>query len=70
MSEISEENVLLLDAKPCPFCGNKETLCFYSDSAALPVVTVCCDFTTKGCGACSGYRDTKEEALEAWEMRV
>jgi Lar family restriction alleviation protein len=64
--------------KACPFCGATESLeatpyyigeiCpeeFDSDDVA-----VCCNINKKGCGATGGYRETKEEAIKAWNKRA
>lgn len=61
--------------KPCPFCGGENLLvgtareievdCGDDDSFA-----VCCNYRKGGCGAVSGYRDSKKEAIEAWNRRT
>lgn len=68
------------DYSPCPFCGNSnivltvcsDTMCDDKDCAGCRCRTyaVCCNLHDGGCGATSGYRQTPEEAIEAWEMRV
>lgn len=69
--------------KPCPFCGEDMSVFCYSaaqigmldeddpnyDNAVFEFA-VCCDFHLGGCGATSGYRDTAEEAVEAWNRRA
>ena len=66
--------------KPCPFCGGEKLI--ITDCRELegcndfeifehaPRYAVCCDFTQGGCGAESGYRITKKEAIEAWDRRA
>lgn len=59
--------------KPCPFCGNKEVeLVSESHGMHFELGTgyiVRCNFMKGGCGARSGSRTTKEEALNAWNER-
>ena len=69
--------------KPCPFCG-EDTSVFCMSAAQIEMLdeddpnydnavfefAVCCDFHLGGCGATSGYRDTAEEAVEAWNRRT
>ena len=50
------------ELKPCPFCGGKATL-FKHYPAYRPWHIVC------ECGGRVGFFKTKEEAVEAWEMR-
>lgn len=48
--------------KPCPFCGG------------TPIVSGCDDtlwiVICKECNASIGYKETKEEAIEAWNKRI
>lgn len=63
--------------KPCPFCGSElavdaktdEEMEVLSDGCSSGYYTVCCDFRTCGCGAASGYRKSKQEAIEVWNSR-
>lgn len=67
--------------KPCPFCNSTEHIKIISccddscESANCSdcdfiMYTVCCCVTSGGCGASSGYKETKEEAKEHWNRRV
>lgn len=68
------------ELKPCPICGKTETLKI-SDCVAIEdcdrfeicdKVTfklIVCDYNKGGCGTSSGYRPTKEQAIEAWNDR-
>lgn len=51
------------EIKKCPFCGNKNTLIVNSDYGQYHAV---CSARDGGCGASSGYFESKEEAAEAW----
>lgn len=61
---------------PCPFCGNTklfvgtEMEILTDENEIGGGYTVCCDYTQGGCGATSGYRETKEEAISVWNKRV
>ena len=50
------------ELKPCPFCGG------------TPIVSGCDDtlwfVVCKECNALIGYKETKQEAIEAWNSRV
>ena len=66
--------------KPCPFCGSEKIIITdcrelkqcnnFAECGCMPNYTVCCDFRQGGCGATSGYRLNKEEAIEAWNKRA
>ena len=73
------ENKLL----SCPFCGKIDTLIVgsdlelsckedYDDWSELNSETfaVVCDFLKGGCGATSGFRDSKEFAIHTWNTRA
>ncbi len=53
--------------KPCPFCGEEGSVHMFKDRKDYAVV---CDFNLGGCGACGGYRETSNDAAEAWNKRV
>lgn len=64
--------------EPCPFCGQTETL-FIGTQVEIAggeldknddYYAVCCDFTKNGCGACSGYEQSTEAAVKAWNRRI
>ena len=68
---------------PCPFCGKIDTLIVgsdlelsckedYDDWSELNSETfaVACDFLKGGCGATSGFRDSKEFAIHTWNTRT
>ena len=66
--------------KRCPFCGKnkaafadcKEVQCCYAWEHCKEdgPVSVVCDFLSGGCGASSGFRESYEEAAEAWNKRL
>lgn len=65
------------ELKPCPYCGKKNPFLGAENEIRIAyegdgneVFAVCCDYTDGGCGACGGYRETKEEAVEAWNRRA
>lgn len=53
--------------KPCPFCGGEA----YCNNAGFELCGVS-KWATEclGCGTVSGFFDTREEAIEAWERRA
>ena len=63
--------------KPCPFCGDANSLELLSDAEVFECsecssgesYVVICNYLETGCGANCGYRDTKEEAIKAWNTR-
>lgn len=63
--------------RPCPFCGRSDTMCFSNnheecdDDIDVPTMyIVVCSMHDGGCGAHSGYYETKREAAAAWNRRV
>lgn len=68
------------DLKRCPFCGrNKARFADCKDVQCCGQwetcredgpVSVVCDFLAGGCGGSGGFRETYEEAAEAWNKRV
>lgn len=70
------------DLKPCPFCGNTEI--FVGSVAEIELTDeydpnydlynsqyqVVCDYKAGGCGASSGYMESKDAAREAWNRRA
>lgn len=65
---------LKIKLKSCPFCGNTKIFVGQGteiqDNTYNEQYAVCCDFQQGGCGACSGYRLTKTEAIKIWNGRV
>lgn len=62
---------------PCPFCGRSDTMCFSNnheecdDDIDVPTMyIVVCSMHDGGCGAHSGYYETKWEAAAAWNRRA
>ena len=56
------------ELKPCPFCGNKPVVLenqFYVHEEKFVHYQVLCV-----CGGRLAFRDTAEEAIEAWNRRV
>ena len=64
------------ELKKCPFCGNTN-ICVMMDweiegrdeSDGAGFYSVVCNYLNGGCGACGGYRETKDEAIIAWNKR-
>ena len=67
--------------KPCPFCGKTNTLmitscaeieeCKNFEECSLDgYKIICCDVSTGGCGACSGYATDEALAIEKWNRRA
>ena len=65
----------------CPFCGKEVAeisncqeleVCrhFESCPATEPYVCVVCNMFEGGCGASSGYYDSEEKAIAAWNRRA
>ena len=50
------------ELKPCPFCGGKAII----DGCDETLWIVIC----KKCDASIGYKETEQEAIEAWNSRV
>ena len=48
--------------KPCPFCGGEAIIDGCDDTLWI---VIC-----KECNASIGYKETKEEAIEAWNKRI
>lgn len=68
------------ELKQCPFCGSEKLIITNCEELEVcnnfekcecnPCYTICCDFNQGGCGASSGYRLYKEEAIKAWNRRA
>lgn len=66
---------------PCPFCGRTDTVFIYDNNEMQmlcmddddydenPEYLVGCDALYGGCGSSSGYKKTKEEAIQLWNTR-
>ncbi|MBU2701144.1 hypothetical protein Ga0466249_002258 [Sporomusaceae bacterium BoRhaA] len=63
----------------CPFCGGKNIefddckgteACNNFEECKSAYYTVVCNINKGGCGASSGYYQTKEQAIKAWNRRV
>lgn len=66
------EKQMLPTPLPCPFCGNEnvEVITSYDlDYGSKNEFLVHCFTLDDGCGACGGVRDSKQEAIEAWNRR-
>lgn len=67
------------ELKPCPFCGQTKYLVVGTDEELNTCVegtipgfyTVCCSAAEGkgGCGATSGFKKDREEAIELWNKR-
>ena len=55
--------------KACPFCGNKD-LQIKETVKSVVYYSVICSTQKDGCGAESGWMESPEDAIEAWDMRV
>lgn len=53
--------------EPCPFCGKTESVEFDCDGGNVAVV---CNVHMGGCGASSGWHQTYEGAILAWNGRI
>lgn len=71
----------MTELKPCPFCKNQnapklsscidvEACVDFEACEDDGAFCICCDYNEGGCGASSGFRFTKEEAIEAWNTRA
>ena len=67
------------ELKPCPFCGSMTAPTVMNESEALfnidadgedMSMVVCCAAKKFGCGASTGFCDTAEQAVEAWNRRA
>lgn len=69
------------ELKPCPFCGNTnihKTNCRELEDCAhfevcdtdILYFAYVCSVNHGGCGATTGYYETEEEAIEAWNRRA
>ena len=65
------------ELKPCPFCGRVDNLIidnahYRLDDCVIYNYRVCCSAAgyNTGCGASCGYRQTINEAIEAWNRRA
>lgn len=60
--------------KPCPFCGKSIAVAWcnkdWLDFEKIETYAVSCDMNEGGCGGSSGFYETKEEAIEAWNRRT
>lgn len=66
------------ELKPCPFCNNNN-ISVVVDNAAYSLglidktdvhFNVICSTISCGCGASSGWCDTREEAINTWNRRA
>lgn len=66
------ENKLL----PCPFCGKTNALKFVEDFEIIAIpysaghLRIVCSSSYGGCGAAGGFRESADEAIEAWNRRA
>ena len=60
------------ELKPCPFCGNTNVYGYKEilPSDDNPQYQVICDWYYGGCGSSSGYWDSMEECVKAWNRRA
>lgn len=64
-----------ISLRPCPFCGNKDIRITDTDDERNDLAVdvqyfAICSIWRNGCGAASGYKETKEAAAEAWNRRA
>ena len=64
------------ELKACPFCGSHSVklstaakIDMDDEPGADNEWAVVCNYNAGGCGATSGYRDTPESAVDAWNRR-
>ena len=57
--------------KQCPFCGFRraQLITIKGEDGFRDRYAVRCDYEDGGCGAESGWRHSKEEAIEIWNQR-
>lgn len=57
--------------KACPFCGStkSQTLIVEKDGIDFNDYAICCSVLKGGCGATSGYAQSKDKAIENWNGR-
>ena len=61
------------ELKPCPFCGREKITIVTTEDLDMGGefgYFACCDAQWGGCGACSGWRATEEEAADLWNRRA
>lgn len=71
--EALEKQISVESLLPCPFCGNtdvKVMTAYEFDFGCDHEFVVCCSALNDGCGAGGGVRDTKEDAIKAWNRRI
>src|SRR5258708_4145071 len=56
------------ELKPCPFCGGKAELVFHGGPENIEVC--CSNMNSCAIGQLGVYRDTREEAIKAWNRRA
>ena len=69
---------MMPELQPCPFCGsttaptvmNQNEAQWLDNDAENPSMVVCCAAKKFGCGASTGFCDTAEQAVEAWNRRA
>jgi hypothetical protein len=77
-NKVDSKVQIVTELNPCPFCGSttaptvmnqNEAQWLYNDAENLSMV-VCCAAKKFGCGASTGFCDTAEQAVEAWNRRA
>ena len=68
-----------IELKPCPFCGNKNievvvdsatySLGLYDTDCEVSF-SIMCSVSSCGCGSSSGWHDSRESAINAWNRRA
>ena len=77
-NKVDNKVQIVTELNPCPFCGSttaptvmnqNEAQWLDNDAENLSMV-VCCAAKKFGCGASTGFCDTAEQAVEAWNRRA
>ena len=61
------------ELKPCPFCGKENIAIVPTKDLGIDGefgYFACCNAQRDGCGACSGWSASEDEAIDAWNRRA
>ena len=60
----------MTELKPCPFCGGDKVATIPCEGGFYVVCYDILHSTGEGCGSSSGWHETEQKAIEAWNRRV